>query len=140
MSGLHIFTADINYTFRHKRKVYAWINSAIKEYRKKSGDINIILCSDQYLHEINLNYLQHDDLTDIITFDNCEGNIVNGELYISLDRVRENATSFGSGLSNELHRVIIHGVLHLLGHKDKSKSDQAKMRLEEDRLLHLRAF
>ncbi len=140
MSGFRIFTIDTNYQFRDKRKIEAWVIAAIKEYKKNPGEINIILCNDDYLHQINVDYLQHDDYTDIITFDNCEGNVVNGELYISLERVKENAKSFSSGLRNEIHRVIIHGVLHLLGHKDKSKSEKAKIRLEEDRLLHLRAF
>lgn len=140
MSFLSTYNADIEFRLRDKRKLESWLQDAIKGYKKHADSLNIIFCSDEYLHRMNVDFLQHDDYTDIITFDYCEGKLLKGELYISLERVKENAKSFGVSFKNELHRVIIHGVLHLLGHKDKSAADQKKMRAEEDRLLNLRAF
>ena len=140
MPFLSIYNADIEFRLRDKRKLESWLKLAIEGYKKQAESLNIVFCSDEYLHKMNVDFLQHDDYTDIITFDYCEGKVLKGELYISLDRVKENAKSFGVSFKNDLHRVIIHGVLHLLGHKDKAPGEQKKMRAEEDRLLNLRAF
>ena len=107
----------------------------VHDHQKTIGDVSIVFCSDSYLLTINQDHLQHDYYTDIITFDYCEGPIVNGELYISIDRVKDNAKTHKQLFYNELHRVIVHGVLHLVGHKDKTPADQSTMRQLEDRWL-----
>ncbi len=98
---------------------------------KTPGSINIILCSDEYLVKLNEKYLKHDTFTDIITFDNSDKEIVSGDLYISIQRVKENALTYLQNTVDELHRVIIHGILHLCGYDDKSENESAKMRAAE---------
>lgn len=115
-----------------KRNLNKWIKETITYEGKKSGDISFIFCSDAYLLEINKQYLNHDYFTDIITFDYVENNIISGDIFISCDRVRENALEFNTGFDNELSRIIIHGVLHLLGFKDKNKNDKLLMTQKED--------
>ena len=110
----------------------------VLHHNKTLGDISIVFCSDSYLLTINQNHLQHDYYTDIITFDYCEGSVTNGELYISIERVRENAKALNQLFYNELLRVVVHGVLHLVGHKDKTKEDETKMRHLEDHWLENR--
>lgn len=102
--------------------------------------MNYIFCSDDFLHKMNVDYLQHDTLTDIITFDYCEGSICSGDLFISIDRVKENAKELKSSVKDELHRVMIHGILHLLGFKDKSQQEAEEMRSQEEKSLILREF
>ena len=117
-------------------RLKVFIAAALKRYKIKADSLNVIFCSDEYLLDINRRYLQHDYFTDIITFDlAAKGGAVNGEIYISIDRVKENARSVGVSFNNELHRVIFHGVLHLCGLKDKKESDKKVMRREEDKLL-----
>lgn len=115
-----------------KRNLNKWIKETITSEGKKSGDISFIFCSDAYLLEINKQYLNHDYFTDIITFDYVENNIISGDIFISCDRVRENALEFNTDFDNELSRIIIHGVLHLLGFKDKNKNDKLLMTQKED--------
>lgn len=103
------------------------------------GDINIIFCSDNYILDVNVKYLQHDYFTDIITFDYCEGNILSGDLFISIDSVRENALEYCTDFNEELHRVIVHGVLHLIGYDDHSEQEKKVMREKEDYYLNLRS-
>ena len=105
---------------------------------KRLGDVCIIFCSDNYILDVNMKYLQHDYFTDIITFDYCEGNYLNGDLFISVDSVRENAIFYGTEFTDELNRVIVHGLLHLIGYDDHSESDIAMMRQKEDYYLSLR--
>lgn len=114
-----------------------WIKRTIASERLSSGDLSFIFCSDDYLHKINLQYLNHDTLTDIITFphDPAQTKVVSGDIFISTERVRENADKFKVDFENELRRVIIHGVLHLCGFKDKSPSEKKKMREMEDKYL-----
>jgi probable rRNA maturation factor len=131
------FTEDIQFRFRNQRKVKKWIIHTILSEKKKFQSLNIIFCSDSYLHTLNVNYLQHDTLTDIITFDNSEVNLISGELFISIPRVKENANLFHISFYHELHRVIIHGVLHLLGYSDKTSKQQLEMRKKEDIYLSL---
>ncbi len=102
-----------------------------------AAGIAIILCSDEYLLDINKKFLSHDYYTDIITFDYTEGKRISGELYISIDRVKENAKQLGVSFPNELHRVMIHGVLHLCGYKDKTRKDREMMRTKEDQKLKM---
>jgi len=123
--------ADLTYKLSDKVGIKKWLMEAISEENYKTGDINIILCSDNYLLDINRKFLQHDFFTDIITFDYSEGTNLHGELYISIERVEENAQFFNTTISNELLRVFIHGVLHLLGYKDKSIEEEKMMRVKE---------
>ena len=112
------------------------LTGLVKEERKLLGDVSVIFVSDDYLLEINQSYLNHDYYTDIITFDYCEQNIISGDLFISVDRVRENADVFNADFRTELHRVIIHGVLHLCGYKDKTEENEKEMRVLENKYLN----
>lgn len=120
-----------------KRDTSAWIKAVAQEYGKKIGDIAYIFCSDEKILEVNRQYLQHDYFTDIITFDYCEGNILNGDIFISLDTVASNAGEFNTGFDSELHRVIIHGILHLCGQDDRTDADQAQMTECENKALKM---
>lgn len=110
----------------------SWIVSVAAEYGRSVDEISIVFVSDAYLLEMNRNYLSHDYYTDIITFDYSEGSKISGDLFISLDRIKENALKLGVSLQNEIQRVVIHGVLHLCGLKDKGKSDAQNMRKSEE--------
>lgn len=109
-----------------------WIYRVIASEGKYCGDLNFIFCDDAYLHQINLQYLDHDTFTDIISFDNSVGNFLHGDIYISTERVVENAEEFNAGFEEELKRVIIHGVLHFCGYKDKSERESQLMRRKEE--------
>ena len=104
-----------------KRKTNVWIKTVAEKYDKKIGEIAYIFCDDAKILEVNKTYLQHDYFTDIITFDYCEGAVLNGDIFISLDTVRTNAQEFGVTFENELHRILIHGILHLCGQEDKTQ-------------------
>ena len=112
------------------------LSNVVKTELKELGDISIIFVSDQYLLEMNQKYLNHDYFTDIITFDYCEDNVISGDLFISVDRVKENADSFNVDELTEIHRVMIHGVLHLCGYKDKTEEEEMNMRLLENKYLN----
>ncbi len=105
-----------------------WLTDVIKSEEKVCGDVAIVFCADDYLLEMNRQFLDHDYYTDIITFDYCEENIVSGDLFISIDRVKDNAQVLGEPYESELKRVCVHGVLHLCGYKDKTLKDEKKMR------------
>jgi rRNA maturation RNase YbeY len=109
-----------------------WISKAILEEKCKEGEINYIFCSDEYLHKINMDFLKHDTLTDIISFDYSIGKELHGDIYISVDRVKENAMDFEVSFNTEMLRVLIHGVLHYCGYKDKTDEDVKGMRAKED--------
>ncbi|MBN8640923.1 MAG: rRNA maturation RNase YbeY [Flavobacteriales bacterium] len=109
-----------------------WISTIIESESKKEGEINYIFCDDDYLLEINQQYLDHDTLTDIISFDYSVGNELHGDIFISIERVRENAEEFNVSFDEELKRVMAHGVLHYCGYKDKTESDEQLMRSKED--------
>ncbi len=129
-----------NVTFPIKGKkniVKAWIKSVIASYNKELGDITIIFCNDDYILDINRQYLNHDYYTDIITFDYVEANVISGDLFISLDTVKSNAQKFSEDYITESKRVIIHGVLHLIGFKDKSPTEEKDMRAAENKALEL---
>ena len=113
----------------------SFISNILISEKKTEGDIVLIFCSDEYLLEINKKHLNHNYYTDIITFDYCLENIVSGDLYISIDRVKENAKTFNDSFINELSRVVIHGVLHLCGYNDKTEADQKNMRNLENKYL-----
>lgn len=112
-----------------------WIKNTISKEGSQPGDISFIFCSDDYLLEINRQYLDHDYYTDIITFDYVQGDLISGDIFISVDRVRENAATFGVSFLNELNRIVIHGVLHLLGYKDKEPEEKELMTTKEDTYL-----
>ena len=141
MPSISFFEEDISFKLKNKAHVRQWITDAIQNEGFKLKELTYIFCSDNYLLQINQQYLDHDAYTDIITFDNSEGNkIVTGDIFISIDRIRENAAKFNVPETAELHRVIIHGVLHLMGYKDKSAPDKQKMTEKEDFYLSKRTF
>lgn len=119
----------------YKREVASWMRSAAQEEGFRVGDINVVFCSDSYLLGINRQYLQHDYYTDIITFDYCEDGVLSGDLFISVDTVLGNAAEYKVMFHVELLRVIIHGIMHLAGYKDKTDVDAAKMRERENHYL-----
>ncbi|MBO7101950.1 MAG: rRNA maturation RNase YbeY [Bacteroidales bacterium] len=116
-------------------KVRQWVAEVVKRRGKSVGNINYLFCDDEYLLEVNRRYLNHDTYTDIITFDYVAGGLVSGDIMISTERVGENAVKFGVSFGQELHRVIIHGVLHLLGQGDKSEAEAREMRRQEEEAL-----
>lgn len=127
------FEEDIKFKPKNKTALRQWINETIVNEGASLSEINYIFCSDVYLIGLNQQYLGHDTYTDIITFDNSEiEKSIAGDIFISIDRIRENALTFGIDATHELQRVMIHGVLHLLGYKDKSKKDKALMTQKED--------
>lgn len=131
--AIRFFEEEIKFNLKHKNSYKKWLKAIAKAEGFKIVELNYIFCSDEYLHEINLRYLNHDTYTDIITFDQREKeNEISGEIYVSLDRVKENALSLKEEFAKELNRVISHGLLHLCGYTDKSNSDKQKMRLKED--------
>lgn len=132
--------ADTSYILKNKRAISSWITDTIKEEEKQLEEISYIFCTDDYLLKINQEHLDHDTYTDIITFDYTEDGNITSEIYISVDRVRENAKNLGVETLDETHRVIIHGVLHLCGYNDKSELQALEMRNKEDYYLRKRDF
>ena len=122
------FTEDTSFAFKEKRLTSRWLKLVAESEIRRLGDISIVFCSDNYILDVNMKYLQHDYFTDIITFDYCEGDRLNGDLFISVDSVRENASFYGTEFADELNRVIVHGILHLIGYDDHSEKDIAEMR------------
>jgi len=118
-----------------KNKIKSWIKSVVEQRGWKTGEISYIFCSDEYLLNVNQTYLKHDYFTDIITFDYTDATKVSGDLFISIDRVRDNAQELNLSFEQELYRVIIHGVLHLLGLKDKTEEEAKEMRKAEEECL-----
>jgi len=132
------FTEDIVFPFKEKRLTSRWLKFVAGSEAKRLGDISVIFCSDNYILDVNIKYLQHDYYTDIITFDYCEGDTLSGDLFISIDSVRENASFYGTEFADELNRVIVHGLLHLIGYDDHNDEDIAVMRSKENYYLSLR--
>ncbi|MEN6588187.1 MAG: rRNA maturation RNase YbeY [Proteiniphilum sp.] len=120
-----------------KRETTNWLKTVAERYHKKTGEIAYLFCNDAKILEINRQYLQHDFYTDIITFDYSEGNIISGDIFISLDTVRSNSQMYHTDFETELHRVMIHGVLHLCGINDQSEAEQKEMRAAENSALEL---
>lgn len=131
------FLEDTNFKFNTRRRTSRWLKSVAKIDNRSIGEINIIFCSDPYILDLNIKSLNHHFFTDIITFDYCEGDILSGDLYISVDTVRANAEFYNTDFDNELYRVIIHGLLHLIGYDDHSDEEIAVMRSKEDFCLNL---
>lgn len=132
-----IFNYETDFELNNESKYEDWIDSIIESEDKEAGEINYIFCDDEYLHEINIKYLEHDTLTDIISFDYCIGNLISGDIFISIDRVKENAQEFDVSIENELLRVMAHGVLHYCGYKDKSDEEANLMRLKEQEKMNM---
>ena len=138
---IHFFTEDIDFKLKNKTHLKKWIIETVQAEESYVGELNFIFCSDEYLLKINQEYLNHDTYTDIITFDSCgEDDEISGDIFISAERVAENASQLKIDFQNELHRVIIHGVLHLIGFLDKSPEDKTLMTSKEDQYLNLRHF
>jgi len=139
MPAISFFTEEIPFKLPQKRQLKQWIATVIASENKKTGDISYIFCNDAYLIQLNKQYLQHDTLTDIITFDytaDMDG-LISGDIFISIERVKENAAGLKLSFMEELQRVMIHGVLHLMGYKDKTKAEKLQMRQKEDYSLSL---
>ena len=121
-----------NFSLPEQEKVFSWLRNVILEENKRVGDIVYVFCSYDFLLKKNIQYLQHNTLTDVITFDYCKENIISGDILISIERVKENAKLFNVSVLNELQRVMVHGLLHLLKYEDKNKADSKLMRTKED--------
>ena len=137
--AIQFFTEDLVYTLKHKTKIRTWLLQTITAEGYQLEELNFILCSDEYLLGINQQYLNHDTYTDVITFDNSDSEkTIVGDIFISLERIQENAKAFKGTTFDELCRVMVHGTLHLLGYKDKSKAEKALMTQKEDDYLSRR--
>lgn len=138
---VHFFTADVHYVVRDKGNIRDWLQRVAIKEKASIESLNIILCSDGFLYRMNVEHLGHNTLTDIITFDySLSRKRLNGEMYVSIDRVRENAKELKNNIKDELHRVFVHGLLHLCGYSDKSPSKKSEMRNREDLALASRGF
>ncbi len=138
---IHFFIEEIEFTLKQKMALRSWIRDTIKSENYKLGELNFIFCNDHYLLNINQQYLNHDTFTDIVTFDNSETEgLIIGDIFISIDRIKENSEKFNVKETDELHRVIIHGTLHLLGYPDKGQKAKKLMTLKEDQYLASRSF
>jgi probable rRNA maturation factor len=135
-SSIHFYYSGVSFPFKDRNKLKLFLSSLFKKEGKKLQSLNYVFCTDEELLKLNIQWLDHNTLTDIITFDLSETEKVTGEIYISIDRVRENARSFSRPFSEELHRVIFHGALHLCGYKDKTQAQQSEMRGKEEAYLN----
>jgi len=134
------FFSETVFNLQNSKEVTRWISKIIANEKREEGEINYIFCDDQYLHKLNVEFLNHNTLTDIISFDNSIGNQINGDIFISIERVKENSLIYDTVFEDELHRVIIHGILHYCGFNDKTKKDADLMRKKEDEALSQRIF
>ena len=126
------FNSETSFTLKNQKKLVKWIGDVISSEGFQVGEINYIFCNDSYLNKINQEFLNHDTFTDIISFDYTLGKEVGGDIFISTERVLENAEKFNEVFENELYRVMIHGILHFMGYKDKTKKEKTLMRTKED--------
>ncbi len=126
------FNYESNFILDQEERFTSWIATIIASENKTVGEISYIFCDDDYLHAINLQYLKHDTLTDIVSFDYTEGNIISGDIFVSIERVNDNAVDFKVSFEEELLRVLAHGILHFCGYKDKSDTDALEMRTKEN--------
>nr|WP_199003244.1 rRNA maturation RNase YbeY [Flavobacterium sp. ASV13] len=126
------FNYETEFSLDNEQAFADWLSAVIVSENKNEGEINYIFCDDEYLHKINVEYLNHDTLTDIISFDYTVGNELNGDIFVSVERVEDNAKDFNVSFIDELKRVLAHGILHYCGYKDKSDSEAEIMRSKED--------
>ncbi|HIC31416.1 MAG TPA: rRNA maturation RNase YbeY [Flavobacteriaceae bacterium] len=129
------FNYETDFQLSNEAKISSWITQIIEHHNCKQDEINYVFCDDEYLHRLNVQYLNHDTLTDIISFDYSMGKTISGDIFISVERVEDNAKDFEVDFNTELHRVIIHGILHYCGFKDKTEDDAKLMRAKEDEAL-----
>ena len=129
------FNYESEFTLDNEEAIATWLSAVIASENKSEGEINYIFCDDEYLHKINVEYLNHDTLTDIISFDYTMGNEIGGDIFISVERVLDNSKDYNTNFDDELKRVLVHGVLHYCGYKDKSEVDETLMRSKEDEKL-----
>ena len=126
------FNYETDFNLDNEEAIAAWLGNVITSENKKEGEINYIFCDDEYLHKINIEYLNHDTLTDIISFDYSVGNELHGDVFVSVERVKDNAADFNVSFEEELKRVLVHGILHYCGYKDKGEAEELLMRVKED--------
>ncbi len=126
------FNYETDFNLKNETTTEKWILEAVDEEGFEVGEINYIFCNDEYLHKINVEFLQHDTLTDIISFDYTLGKLIGGDIFISIERVKDNAKDFNVSFEEELHRVLIHGILHYMGYKDKTDEEKQLMRAKEN--------
>ncbi|MFD2908553.1 rRNA maturation RNase YbeY [Flavobacterium ardleyense] len=131
------FNYETDFTLSNEAHYEEWISRIIDSEGFDEGEINYIFCDDEYLHKINVDYLDHDTLTDIISFDYTEGNLLQGDIFVSVERVKENALDFKVPFEDEIKRVLSHGILHYCGYKDKSPEDELLMRVKEDEKIQM---
>lgn len=131
------FNYENDFKLEDEKATEAWVSNCIESYDFTEGEINYIFCDDAYLLKLNVEFLEHDTFTDVISFDYTLGKLISGDIFISVERVRENAKNFDQPFDNELSRVIIHGILHYCGFKDKSDAEKVIMRAEEEKCLNL---
>ena len=136
--AIHFFSEEIQYTLKEKLNRKRWLTKIATNAGFKIKELNYVFCSDEYLRQMNRDYLKHDTYTDIITFDNSEKkDDIEGDIFISIDRVRENAKTLAQEVETEMNRVLAHGLLHLMGYKDKTQEEAALMRLKEEESIKL---
>ena len=131
------FNYETDFELENEAQYEDWISRIIESEGFDEGEINYIFCDDEYLHKINVEYLDHDTLTDIISFDYTVGNLIQGDIFVSVERVKDNANDFNVSFEEELKRVLSHGVLHYCGYKDKSPEDEALMRSKEEEKMQM---
>jgi rRNA maturation RNase YbeY len=134
------FYSETDFELQNSEDISQWISQIIQKENCEEGEVSYIFCDDEYLLKLNKEFLNHDTLTDIISFDNSLGKQINGDIYISVERVKENSETYSTKFENELHRVIIHGILHYCGYKDKTEEAAKTMRIKEEEALLLRSF
>ncbi|ELR70666.1 Metal-dependent hydrolase YbeY [Fulvivirga imtechensis AK7] len=139
MTSINFFQEEIEFDLANKRAIASWVKQVIKAEKCRLKELNYIFCSDEYLYKMNVEHLDHNTFTDIITFDNSEAaEQIEGDIFISIDRVKDNASNLNLPFEEELHRVMIHGVLHLIGYGDKTENEKTQMRKKEEACLSLR--
>ena len=131
------FNYETDFTLENEDVYASWLSNVISSENKKEGEINYIFCDDEYLHKINVEYLNHDTLTDVISFDYTMGNEISGDCFISVERAKDNASDFNVAFDEEIKRVLAHGILHYCGYKDKTDADEVVMRSKEDEKIAL---
>lgn len=131
------FNYETDFKLQNEDRYESWINKVVASEGFSIGDINYIFCNDEYLHQINVKYLNHDTLTDIISFDYTEGKVISGDIFLSVERIKDNALEFDVSFDLELLRVMTHGILHYCGYKDKSENDEKLMRTKEEEKIRL---
>ena len=134
------YNYETEFALENETQLENWIEKVVSNNEFELGEVNYIFCDDEYLLKLNVEFLQHDTLTDIISFDNSLGKLINGDIFISIERVQENAKEYNVTFEEELHRVMIHGILHYMGLKDKSADEKMLMRKEENKALSVLKF